>query len=217
MFLFWKKKDKESSGGRTCRACGASNPKDAKFCLDCGASMAEQAKVDEATQITEDFKGKGGFWAKWVPGYHGYKQKEIRRESDKLLRVHLVKVLNRVKDNLTSLQEEAAEDAPAILAKTEDMLVELDTFIRKIEHADYGYGAMFGTNKIKKNELDKLIEFDRSMVEIVADLDNGIKALADDLSEDPEGKIKDLRKFIKNAIKIYGQRDEYIVGWSVDE
>lgn len=26
-----------------------------------------------------------------IPGYHGYKEKEIRREADKLLRIHLAR------------------------------------------------------------------------------------------------------------------------------
>ncbi|MBD3185211.1 zinc-ribbon domain-containing protein [Candidatus Bathyarchaeota archaeon] len=220
MLLFWKKKDKDKPQVK-CSECGASNPADARFCLECGANLEEQqkvaSKVNEATQITEDFKDKGGFWAKWVPGYRGYKRKEIRRESDKLLRVHLVKTLQRAKDNLTDLQEDAVEDAPGILGKLEDMLVELDTFTRKIDHADYGYGAMFGSNKIREDELDKLIEFDRGMVEVVSEVDSAIKGLASNLSEDAEDKVKQIRKFIKKAIQLYGQRDEYIVGWSVEE
>lgn len=218
LFAFWKKKKKEPK--IVCSKCGGENPADARFCLECGANMEEQKavqeKVNEAEQITEDFKDKGGFWAKWVPGYRGYKRKEIRRESDKILRDHLVTKLKLMKTSLNDLQEEAAEDVPEILGKLEDMRTELDTFIKKIDHADYGMGAMFGAQKIKVNELDKIIEFDRGMVENVIEIEAAIKALADDLSEDPESKVKEIRKMIKAHQKIYEQRDEFITGWSPD-
>ncbi|MFX0100103.1 MAG: hypothetical protein ACFFCS_11025 [Candidatus Hodarchaeota archaeon] len=218
LFGFWKKKKKEPQ--IKCSKCGGENPEDADFCMDCGANLQDQKrvqeKVDEATDITEDFKDKGGFWAKWVPGYRGYKRKEIRRESDKILRDHLVTKLKLVKTSLNDLQEEAAEDVPEILAKLEDMRTELDTFTKKIDHADYGMGAMFGAQKIKINELDSLIEFDRGMVEKVMEIEEAIKALADDLSDDPETKVKEIRKMIKAHQKIYEQRDEFITGWTPD-
>ncbi len=118
MFGFWKKKEKEVPGVK-CAKCGSENPAEAKFCLGCGANMEEQksmkAKTDEATEITEDFKDKGGFWAKIIPGYHGYKKKEIRREADKLLRDHLVNRLAEAKKDINSIMEEAVESQPDIL------------------------------------------------------------------------------------------------------
>ncbi|MHA1793801.1 MAG: zinc ribbon domain-containing protein [Promethearchaeota archaeon] len=220
MLMFWKKKEKNEPKIK-CQKCGAENPLDAKFCLSCGANLEEQKqiskKVKEATDITEDFKDKGGFWAKIIPGYHGYKKKEVRRESDKLLRNHLVSILDRVKNKLSEIQEEVAEDAPDVLGKTEDMLTELDTLLRKIQHADYGYGALFGTTKIKENELDRLLEFDRSMVETVMELDSAMKEFAENPTEETQEKVKALRKMIKKARNFYEQRDEFIVGWTPED
>jgi hypothetical protein len=201
-----------------CQKCGSENPVDAKFCLSCGSGLQEQKKVQskvaEATQITEDFKDKGGFWAKIIPGYHGYKKKEIRRESDKLLRDHLVKQLSIVKNDLSSIEEEAASSAPGILKKLEDMLTELDTFSRKIQHANYGFGEMFGTDKVQEPELDKLIEFDRSVVETIISLQKGIKELGAHLDEDSDDKVKEIRGFIKDATSYYAQREDFIQGWT---
>ena len=41
-----------------------------------------------------------------VPGYKGYKQKELRREADKLLRDTLVSRLRTVKRQLDALQQD---------------------------------------------------------------------------------------------------------------
>ncbi len=218
LFGFWKKKDKDKSAPKfKCAKCGAENPVDAKFCLSCGADMSSQrtakGKVDEATEITEGFKDKGGFWQKIIPGYHGYKQKEIRRESDKLVRDQLVKMMQGAKKDLTSIQEEAVESAADLVPKLEDMLTELDTFLKKIQYADYGMGGLFDSEKIKEPELEKLIEFDKSMIETVMSLQAGVKELGGGLAEGGADKVKQLRSFIKDAIKYYGQRDEFIRGW----
>jgi len=214
------KKEKKAPAIK-CAKCGVDNPVDAKFCLSCGASMAEQKQVQkktaEAKQITDDFLDKGGFWAKIIPGYHGYKKKELRRESDRLLRDHLVKQLTNVKHDLTGIEDDAASSAPELLKKLEDLLTELDTFLRKIQHAGYGFGETFGTDKVRELELDKLIEFDRSVVETVLSLQKGIKELGANLGEDAIDKVKEIRGFIKDAILYYSQREDFIKGWMPDE
>ncbi len=215
-------------GNIKCMKCGADTPAEAKFCMSCGANMADQKKdldkaasaaragqkTAEATRITDEAKNKGGFWQKIIPGYHGYKQKEMRRESDKLLRDHLVKELGNTKKTLTAIQEDAVESAPAIITKLEDLLTELDTFLRNIQHAGYGFGGLFDTTKVKENELDKLLDFDKSVVETVMNVDGAVKQLKDNLSEDATGKVKAVRDLVKNAIKFYGQRTEYLKGWT---
>ncbi len=215
-------------GNIKCMKCGADTPEEAKFCMSCGANMADQKKdvakaaraaragqaTAEATRITEEAKGKGGFWQKIIPGYHGYKQKEMRRESDKLLRDHLVKQLQNTKKELTSIQEDAVESAPTLITKLEDTLTELDTFLRNVQHAGYGFGGLFDTTKVKENELDKLLDFDRQVVETIMNLDGEIKALKDNLGEGGADKIKAVRNSIKNATKFYSQRSEYLKGWT---
>ncbi|NMC07529.1 MAG: zinc ribbon domain-containing protein [Candidatus Lokiarchaeota archaeon] len=213
LFGFFKKKEKSAPGFK-CTKCGAENPMDAKFCLSCGAGLAEQravqSKVAEATEVTETFKDKGGFWQKIIPGYHGYKQKEMRRESDKLLRDQLVKMLQSAKKDLIAIQEDAASSGSDLVQKLEDTLTEFDTFIKKVQHANYGMGGLFDTVKVKEQELDKLIDFDKSIMETVMSLQTAMKELAGGVDAD---KIKQLRSFIKDAQGFYAQRDGFILGW----
>jgi hypothetical protein len=213
LFGFFKKKEKKAPMFK-CTKCGAENPMDAKFCLSCGAGIADQravqSKVDEATDVTETFKDKGGFWQKIIPGYHGYKQKEMRRESDKLLRDQLVKMLQSAKKDLVTIEEEAASSGSELVQKLEDTLTEFDTFIKKVQHANYGMGGLFDTVKVQEKELDKLIDFDKSIMETVMSLQTAMKELASGVDAD---KIKQLRSFIKDAIGFYAQRDGFIQGW----
>nr|MDO8088037.1 zinc ribbon domain-containing protein [Candidatus Sigynarchaeum springense] len=217
LFGFWKKKEEKKAPAKIKCKCGAENPLEAKFCLSCGADMSgqksAQGKVAEADQITEDFKDKGGFWQKIIPGYHGYKQKELRRESDKLVRDQLVKQMQAAKKDLTTIEEDATSSAADLVPKLEDMLTELDTFLKKIQYADYGMGGLFDSEKIKEPELEKLIQFDKSTIETVLSLQAGIKELGENLTSGGADKVKQLRSFIKDAIKYYAQRDEFIRGW----
>ena len=41
-----------------------------------------------------------------LPGFRGYKEKELRRESDKLIRNNLTLKLSKDKDNVRSIEQE---------------------------------------------------------------------------------------------------------------
>ena len=44
-----------------------------------------------------------------IPGFHGYKEKELRRESDKLIRNHLYLKLSEAKTDLRSVSQKLAD------------------------------------------------------------------------------------------------------------
>jgi hypothetical protein len=214
---FFKKKEKMVP----CLKCGQNNPENSTFCNFCGASLSDQqdtqAKVQEVKEITDDLKDKRGFWSKVIPGYRGYKKRELRRESDKLLRDYLVKTLTNTKSTLNGIQEEIASEVPAALKTSEDLLTELDTFLRKIRNADYGYSGIFDSIKIKVDHLDKLLEFDQGIVEVVLEIEDNVKRFNDDPTNDTHSKIKELRNMIRQAIKLYSQREDFMVGFSVEK
>jgi ribosomal protein L40E len=201
-----------------CRKCGAKVSASAKFCEVCGADMALESKKAgksaEIEKVTNKIEHKIGFWAHIIPGYHGYKHAQTRREADKFLRDYLVKMLKSTKKDLTSLQEELLEIDKKLVAKIEDMIVSLDTFINKINHADYGYAL--GTFEIGPKKLEKLEDFDKTVAESVMDLDDTVKKFVKAPGSDPAVKVKEIHDKIKKEIEIYNQRDEYMNGLSVN-
>jgi len=118
-------------------------------------------KVREERGLLEKIMG-------YIPGYKGYKEKELRRESDRLVRMEAV---NRLKAAKTALRRKFAN--PLIVQKlsSEDawrfdtLMARLDRATQRIDRAVAGYAGMFDAVKVKEDKLDTVIEHDVSLIE----------------------------------------------------
>ena len=200
-----------------CPKCGEKTPKDEEICVKCGVVIKEASaikkKKEEMDYVTDDIIKHRGFFGRVIPQYRGYKKRELRRVSDKLVRDYLVKILKGSKDALKTMQSNIIEKSPEVVKKIEDLLTDVDIFSRKIQHADYGYMET-GTKalRIGEEELDKLLDFDKNAIETVMDIDFDVKELTED-SLTLEN-IKILGKKVRAATDAYEQRDEYMRGFS---
>lgn len=101
-----------------------------------------------------------------VPGFKGYKEKEIRREQDKALRKRLARALQDFKYDLIGMEEEYSEDLKRV--KSVEILVgRVQKLEDKIEHADYGYAGFFDLIHIDEDKLDQLYQHDLQMFELI--------------------------------------------------
>lgn len=97
----------------------------------------------------------------FVPGFKGYKQKEMRREADKLIRDHFGRILEKNRNYLREIYgtlvtnhfDEAAGGLERVVTR-------LDRIVAKIEHASYGYSGFFDAVKISEDDLDRMLGFD---------------------------------------------------------
>jgi hypothetical protein len=103
----------------------------------------------------------------YVPGYHGYKEKELRRESDRLVRMD---VANRLKDAKTIFRRRFAD--PVAVQKLGEssykfdaLTYRLDRVTQRIDRAVAGYAGMFDAIKVKEDKLDSVIQHDLSLIE----------------------------------------------------
>src|SRR6185503_18104615 len=114
--------------------------------------------------ISNNLGGFESLMAK-IPGYKGYKEKEMRREADALLRQHLA---DQYEAQLSRASDVASQmlTGPAItqLAEMDKGNTRLQTFVDKIKTAGQGYAGLFDAIKVKEDELDKLYEFDNQML-----------------------------------------------------
>jgi len=117
--------------------------------------------MSEFIERYEEERGLFEKIASYIPGYRGYKQKEVRREADKLLRDFMVKKLEAARSSLKNVIREAADaDAPELFKTLNRITAIMDRVINKVEHADYGYSGFFDLVKIREGELDRLMEYD---------------------------------------------------------
>jgi hypothetical protein len=99
--------------------------------------------------------------AEHVPGYKGYKQKELRREADRLQREYVGQRLELARRKLEELELALSRSASL------DLLGIIDTTNRKLRtvkdrflYADYGYAGLFDAVKVDETVLDQLYQFD---------------------------------------------------------
>ena len=103
-----------------------------------------------------------------LPGFRGYKEKELRRESDKLIRNHLYLKLSTDKDNVRNISQKITDRRYLdILTDMDRLVAKMDRIAEKINHASYGYIGFFDIVKVKEENLDRMIAFDNQLLDSV--------------------------------------------------
>ena len=116
-----------------------------------------------------------------LPGFKGYREKELRRDADRILRDHLAARLDLLKKRLN----EAAADATRsggldAINDIETARKRLDRVSNRIRYADRGYAPLFAVLKIDDAALARVYAFDVALIE-------GVDAIAK-ASADPSGE-----------------------------
>jgi hypothetical protein len=137
-----------------------------------------------------------------IPGYRGYKERELRREADKLQREYVAERLEAARRRLEELE--------LALTRTGDLglLGIVDTSSRRLRTvkdrwltADYGYAGLFDTVKVDETMLDQLYAHDLAAQEQAT----GVEQLVGLLSADSPT----LRQDIALLDSRVGALDEY--------
>ena len=152
-----------------------------------------------------------------LPGFRGYKEKELRRESDKLIRNHLTLKLSKGKDNVRSISQKITDRRYLDLLEDVDRLVaKVDRITEKVNHASYGYSGFFDIVKIKEENLDRMIAYDNQLLDSVNTLTDGIDALKAQLLAGDYTNLKDKIQSVTDKFELledtFDKRQEVIVG-----
>ncbi len=114
-----------------------------------------------------------------LPGYKGYKEKEVRREADKLLRMKVGRALEEQRQRLNSIQVALTNAGRLnVLVPLDRALMRLQLLIDRIKTASYGYAGLFDAVKVKEVELEALYNFDSTLLESA----DRVKALIDPIA-----------------------------------
>ncbi|MDR2719598.1 MAG: hypothetical protein LBC03_02185 [Nitrososphaerota archaeon] len=152
-----------------------------------------------------------------LPGFKGYNEKELRRESDKLIRNHLSLKLSRAKDNIRSIFQKVTDRRYLdILPDMDRLTAKIDRVTEKINHASYGYSGFFDIIKVKEENLDRMINFDNQLIDYVDALTNAIDAfktqlIAGDYS-DLKGKVQVVTDKLEALENVFDKRGEIMMG-----
>jgi hypothetical protein len=153
-----------------------------------------------------------------IPGYSGYKEKEMRREADRLLRDKIAKAFGDQVQRLVDLQGQLVASGTLELLEQatslEDAVRRLQTFVDRVKRASQGYAGFFDAVKNKEEQLDALYQFDTSLLTQI----EGVKSAVDDVQaamdvgEGLPAAIANVKKVGGEVNQLFSQREDVITG-----
>ena len=154
-----------------------------------------------------------------IPGFRGYKEKELRRESDRLIRNHLHRRLSEAKSDLKDVFQKLSDRRLfEVLTDIDRLVARFDRVAEKVNHASYGYAGFFNIVKVVEENLDRMIDFDNQLVDDVEKIVSEVQVFK---AEVVKGEIKKARERVQHLggtleafEETFDKRGEVILGVS---
>ncbi|MBU4267724.1 MAG: hypothetical protein KJ808_02590 [Acidobacteria bacterium] len=147
-----------------------------------------------------------------IPGFRGYYEKELRRDSDRLQREFIVKQLRKVKNGLNGMLQAASRQKNFELLQVCDLFGKsLEKSIGEIRYADQGYSGFFDLIKIKEAELDAVYEWDAKIAEMAVSFTEEFKNVATLPLE--SSQLETLREQLDQINGAFEQRTALLKGY----
>lgn len=152
-----------------------------------------------------------------IPGFRGYKLKEMRREADKLIRDNIYKRISDSKSNMREIfQQLAIKKQSDVLQETDRLIAKFDRVAELINHAPYGYAGFFNAVKIKEDDLENMIDFDMKLLDSAKGVEDNVKKFKADVMggklENVRGHLDNLLGMVEGLESTFNERKEVIMG-----
>ena len=119
-----------------------------------------------------------------IPGFKGYREKELRRDADRLQREHLAGQLEQCKKTLDQVSRDISRSGSLdAMNDVESARKKLDKAVARIRYADRGYAGFFDAIKVNEDVLDRVYRFD---LQLLGGVDAALLA-ASSAASGPEG------------------------------
>ena len=125
-----------------------------------------------------------------IPGFRGFQNRELRRDVDKMQREHLSAELGRLKGAVRDLSRRYTDAGKiGVLGGFDRLDRQIDGLSQSVRFADYGQTGFFDPVKVGEAELQRLYEFDLSMLEDLAALERELAAVPGPGQADPSPAV----------------------------
>lgn len=148
-----------------------------------------------------------------IPGFRGYKEMSARREADRMIRDHVVKLLKEQLTRLISAEKKMMKSGGlAAVGKSRDAKMKFQTYIDRINTAAPGYSGFYSANKIGPKDLEKVYAFDASLLDYVERFREQIDHLEKTIKEkgDLDASIDLLQSLAEEANSAFSMRDNVL-------
>ncbi|MCW4018595.1 MAG: hypothetical protein NWF00_07975 [Candidatus Bathyarchaeota archaeon] len=176
--------------------------------------------MNEKKEVYSEVKGQMRLSeriAAFIPGFRGYKEKELRRESDKLLRNHLYLKLSTAKTDLKDIFQKLSDRRYFdVLTDMDRLVAKIDRVVEKVNHASYGYTGFFDAVKVKEEALDRMIAFDSSLMDEIDEVTSAVGAFKAEISSGETKNLKTQIQVVTDKLEklenTFDKRGEVILG-----
>lgn len=151
-----------------------------------------------------------------IPGFSGYFDRERRRDTDKIQREFLARRVGQLKSEMQGLQEEILASGNLSLVEVLDRVSnKLDRIVERLRHASVGYAGFFDVVKVNEAELDRLYEYDMTLVGAVSAAGEALMGLRSSLTtggQDAAARLQDFRRRVEELDAFLDERERILKG-----
>jgi hypothetical protein len=152
-----------------------------------------------------------------LPGFRGYKEKELRRESDRLIRNHLYQKLSAARNDVKAIFQKLSDRRSFdVLTDMDRLVAKFDRVAEKVNHASYGYAGFFDVVKVEEGALDRMIDFDNQMIDDADNIVSEAAAFKSEVLKQKFDKAKERTQNLADTMEAFEQafdkRGEVILG-----
>ena len=156
--------------------------------------------------------------ALYIPGYRGYREKNLRREQDRAVRNELSRAIQGTKADLATIQRELVSQ-PNLMLDVERIRTKVDRYDVDVRKAVNGYSAFHDAVKILEDDLDRLVKWDAELmddIQLMRQATSDLLRSVDDADE-VKAEIRNLERGIDGLIEAYLQRESVMRGFENKE
>ncbi|MCE5237350.1 hypothetical protein LLH23_02540 [bacterium] len=144
-----------------------------------------------------------------IPGYKGYREREERRTADRLLRDHLVGLVDGIRQKLIGFQRELQSRGEFKPVTDLDRIGRRLTRARdRLDHAPYGYAGFLDAAQVNEAELGRMYDYDLSLKETLAQIEAAADAVTGGTQQNFDQMLRQLGDEIEEFSSMLDQRSE---------
>ena len=152
---------------------------------------------------------------KIIPGYHGYKNKEERRETDRLVRQKAMRELEGAENKLIEALEPAVDASNKnLMSLLEKARGDIRIFVGKLKNAEHGYKPGWHIVEIREKEIEQAIAVDAEIVLESIEMNKMAEDILDKIfmGEDVVPKVREVMNRLKEIKKLFDERIDIVAG-----
>ena len=147
-----------------------------------------------------------------LPGFKGYFIRTDRRAADKLLRETIADKYQAQWQRLSAIQRDLVSTGHLdVLDDIEIGAIRMRQFIDRVKTAAYGYAGLFDAVKVKEEELEKVYQYDLTMLEMADEIAGAVDNLEVSIGTDGfPAAIRNVNQKAQDSLDAFNQRAELL-------